>query len=356
MAEVSIGPFNLSVSGPMGPDKLSMLNKILTANGFMILLFSPLFVNTMHLSNQADGSKSANVAKYQLDFDQVVSALEAGKLDLGDQTDYDLFAEQAALRYPNSNDLFKGPSPATFISNVIEKTNQKQYTQGLYMAQLIAQYAPFTGILNFDKIAFKCTLKNIRPEFIEVLSRISYRFGITIQGITARPPYLGKGHTFQHIISQHGSCQPDTSHLHHRSVILFLGDGTIKNEVDLQGKSIEGGQAQNTTCLLNTALQEVISDIRFQPHLNESLVRSIQQRLVEANSITNVLGSFALDPHKYQKFESIVLERLEAMEVGTELLMPSGFRGHATLTVFVKRTAQHYDVLSFNSGDGLQYH
>ncbi len=288
------------------------------------------------------------------EFSQIISELDHGKLDLGDNTDFQTFMKGASAVYPKSDLFSVSVNQESFIKRTLEKTIKQTYNQGLQMAQLVVCSAPFTHlVMNQDIIEDPSDLNG---EAAEIVATIANRFRLRINNMSNRLWYFSEAEDLATIYQKFETCAMNSDWLDFRSTVLFLGDGTINNELDEEGKELEGYNHSYTTCYLTNGLQSLLNCPKFFPYLDPSDISAIISTLQRTGAIERYMSSLSQDSCKFQKMESFLLTSVSMMKVGDEILLSAGFKGHATTILIVKISDVTYDIYAFNTGAGLQHH
>ncbi len=222
------------------------------------------------------------------------------------------------------------------------------------MAQIILSFAPFQSVImnrNINEDASSLT-----GEALETVVAIANKFGLQVNNLPLRLPFFSDRENLHTINEQFETCSLVSGWLDFKCTVLFLGDGTISNEFNEKGYKLEGGHLASTTCYLINALTAVRSDQKFLPYIDTAEIDTIINTLQRTGSIERFIDSLVEDDIKSEKIESFLLISLSSMKVAEEILLPAGFRGHATAILVVKRSMIFYDIYAFNSGGGLQHH
>ncbi len=288
------------------------------------------------------------------EFTAVIKDLDNGKLDLGDDSDFQTLMKAGAEKYPKSDLFTVNMNQETFIKNTVEKTIKESYTQGLYMAQMICSYVSFGTVIMNRTIDLDAS--HLETGALETVVTIANRVGLNVKNLPFRLRYFETGEDLSTIYNKFETCALKSDWFDFKCTVQFLGDATISNEIDEENDNLEGNTHTNATCFLINALQEVARTPEFVPYLDVSLISVIIDTLRRTGATNRFMTSLHQSPVKYEKIESFFLSSLSAMKVGDEFLLPAGFRSHATSILITKKSAIFYDIYAFNSGDGLDHH
>lgn len=141
-------------------------------------------------------------------------------------------------------------------------------------------------------------------------------------------------------------------------VCNLIGDQHLEGLLDLSGNRIEGGNPSQSMGYM-AALCRML--VEYGEKYPDRMTSGVKERLIEfSEELERSIVLFSSLIAKFTKTVENVVEILAKVDAGERLLIPSGWidpvMGHFMLFECSKLPSGNYQILLFNSGDGLQYH
>ncbi len=291
----------------------------------------------------------AVVLSSQYPFDTFVDGILDGSHDLSDPTTFAQFKSEATSQFPSptSQRLFTNPSSLSeWITAVLTATSTFQDLPGLYESQRLCKYVKL-GRTDDVHIGNGNAAINL-----EILKNLGIKAPITL--VDACNDDICKiilDH--QSLLGAADKCKKSSIQL--KELGLTVGDGTLISEVDMSAKEMEGGRSERTTCFLSQMIDEADKHNDFVTGGLD--VKKYSLKLRQASTIHRYFNTLSQDDQRFIKFEAMVIQLLRNLAVKDHLFLNIGYVKHAMgMSIEKVDEKNHFEILVFNSGGGLEYH
>ncbi len=284
------------------------------------------------------------------------------KYDLNKESDFVPFKDTFLSSHPDMEYIF-GDKPWSYgnlCKNVVEKTVGGE--KGLYYLKNICQYHPISAkpVLSITPEQFD-SIKNDEDKICvaSILDNCgsSVSFPLTNASDDVRKKLSAIRGTAQDSVPPKLICSTSDLKIKNKLLALFLADGMISKELDIDGKKLEGGHPFSTSCWFAQVLHAMQSDPELVPWLPKNIGGLIDKLVRMQKHQAFLIVEAKVSPDHYREIVQLdILSQLRRLSIGADIVIGVTSFLHAMLISVTKTDENHFELYMFNSGDGISHH